>query len=53
MRQVVSEPPENNEKISKVVEFMTDSENHVKVGDPKVLDTYLIHNRVIGLQASS
>ena len=48
MKQVVSEPPETNEKNSKVVEFMTDSENHVKVGDPKVFDTYLIHNRVFG-----
>ena len=54
MKQYESKWPEGfNEKISKVVELMTESKKHVKVGDLKVFDTNLIYNRVVGLQASS
>ena len=49
MKQIESKRPEGlNEKISKVVEFMTDSENHVKV-----VDTNLDYSRKICLQANS
>ena len=38
MKQIESKRPKGfNEKISKVVEFMTDSEKHVKVGDTNFL----------------
>ena len=49
MKQIEIKRPEGlNEKNSKEVEFRTDSDNHVKVGD-----TNLIYSRVIGLQAGS
>ena len=38
---------------SKVVNVMTYSEMHVKVGDSRIVDTDLIYSGASGLQASS
>ena len=53
MKQFESKRPEGFNVKNPLVEFMTDSEKHVKVGDTKVFDTNLIYTKVIGLHASS